>query len=107
MGEPLVNAQVLEAFLQRLGRCFHFPARLCLVSPGYRIPPDRPRNVTNSVTKLLNVNLRPVPASADRFAEFSAFPCPGQLCYNPIITGNVPMHSANSRAALTKERSLS
>ena len=23
MTEPLVNAQVLEAFFQRLGRCFH------------------------------------------------------------------------------------
>ena len=31
MVEPLVNAHVLEAFLQRLGRCFHFPARLYLV----------------------------------------------------------------------------
>ena len=31
MVEPLVNAQVLEAFLQRLGRCFHSPARLHLV----------------------------------------------------------------------------
>ena len=31
MAEPLVNAQVLEAFLQRLGRCCHFPAKLYLV----------------------------------------------------------------------------
>ena len=31
MAEPLVNAQVLETFLQRIGRCFHFPARLHLV----------------------------------------------------------------------------
>ena len=31
MAQPLVNAQVLEAFLQRLGLCFHFPASLYLV----------------------------------------------------------------------------
>ena len=64
------------------------------------VPSNRPRNVTKSVTKLLNVNLRPVPASADRLAEFFAFPCHGHLCYNPIIAGNVPKHSANSGTAV-------